>query len=97
MDRSLGGENTECRPRWTRAEQGQDVSTVLVPIRELVAGVAPPCRDHRKNKPPTLVEQVLIDVRILRGDLVRHVRNVEFDRSTATRFEVDEQRAVRAC
>jgi hypothetical protein len=52
---------------------------VLVPIRELIAGVPSPCSDHRKNKPPTLVEQDLIDIRIVRADLVRHVRNIEFD------------------
>jgi len=90
----LGGESTECRPRWTLAEQGQDVSAVSVPIRELIAGVPSPCSDHRKNKPPTLAEQDLIDIRIVRADLVRHVRNIEFDWPTATRFEVDEERAV---
>ncbi len=90
----LGGESTECRPRWALAEQGQDVSAVVVPIREFVADVPSPGSDHRKNKPPTLLEQDLIDIRIVRADLVRHVRNIEFDWSTATRFEVDEEQAV---
>ncbi len=91
----VGGESTECRPRWTLAEQGQDVSAVLVPIRELIADVPSPGSDHRKNKPTTLLEQDLIDIRIVRADLVRHVRNIELDWPTTTRFEVDEQRSVR--
>ncbi len=90
----LGGESTECRPRWTLAKQGQDVSAVLVPIGEFIADVPSPGSDHRKNKPPTLLEQDLIDIRIVSADLVRHVRNIEFDWSTATRFEVDEEQAV---
>ena len=67
---------------------------MLVPIRELIAGVPSPCRDHRKNKPPTLVEQDLIDIWIVGADLVRHVRNIEFDWPTAARFEVGEERAI---
>ena len=90
----LGGESAECRPRWTLAEHGHDVSSVLVPIRELIAGVPSPCSDHRKNKPPTLLEQDLIDIGIVGADLVRHVRKIEFDWPTATRFEVDEERAA---
>jgi hypothetical protein len=87
---SLGGESTECRPRRTLAEQGQDVSTVLVPIREFIADVPAPGSDHRKNKPATLLKQNSINIWVVRADLVGHVRNIEFDRSTATRFEVDE-------
>ena len=67
---------------------------MLVPIREFIAHVPSPGSDHRKNKPPTLLEQNLIDIRIVRADLVRHVRNIEFDWSTATRFEVDEEQTV---
>jgi hypothetical protein len=36
----------------------------------------------------------LIDIGVVPADLVRHVRNIEFDRPTATRFEVDEPQAV---
>ena len=67
---------------------------MLVPIRELIADVPAPGSDHRKNEPPTLFEQNLIDIRIVRADLVRHVRDIELDRPTATRFEVDEEQAV---
>jgi hypothetical protein len=41
------------------------------------------------------LEQGLIDIRIQQADLVWHVRNVEFDGATATRFEVDEQQTGR--
>src|SRR4051812_8718828 len=47
----LGGEDTECGPRRTLAEQGQDVSAVLAPIREFVADVPAPGGDHRKDEP----------------------------------------------
>ena len=67
---------------------------MLVPIREFIADVPAPGSDHRKNEPPTLCEQNLIDIRIVRADLVWHVRNIELDGSTATRFEVDEQQAA---
>ena len=67
---------------------------MLVPIREFIADVPSPGSDHRQNEPPTLLEQDLIDIRIVRADLVRHVRDIEFDWPTATRFEVDEERAV---
>ena len=39
-------------------------------------------------------EQNLIDVRIVRADLLGHVGNIELDGPTAARFEVDEQQAV---
>ncbi len=90
----LTGESTECGPRRTLAEQGQDVSAVLVPIREFIADVPAPGSDHRKHEPPTLREQNLIDVRIARTDLLWHVGNIKLDGSTAARFEVDEQQAV---
>ena len=67
---------------------------MLAPVREFIADVPSPGRDHRKDKPLALFEQDLIDVRIVRADLIRHMRKIELDRATATRFEVDEQRAV---
>jgi hypothetical protein len=65
----LGGEITERGPRRTLAEQGQDFSAVLVPIREFIADVPALGSDHRKHEPPALREQNLIDVRIGRADL----------------------------
>ena len=90
----LGGESTECGPRRTLAEQGQDVWAVPVPIREFIVDVPAPGSDHRKHEPSALREQNLIDVRIARADLLWHVDNIKLDGPTASRFEVDEQQAV---
>ena len=65
-----------------------------VPIRELIADVPAPGGDHRQNQPSTLCEQDVVEVRIVRADLVRHVRDVELDGSSAARLEVDEQQAA---
>jgi hypothetical protein len=66
---------------------------VSVPIRELIADVPAPGGDHRKNEPSTLCEKDVVEVRIVRADLVRHVRDVELDGPSAARLEVDEQQA----
>ena len=63
-------------------------------IRELVANVPSPGSNHRKDEPPTLLEQSLVDTGIVRADVVRHVRNIEFDGPTATRLQVDEERTA---
>src|SRR5215467_10256308 len=49
-----GGEGTECGPRRTLTEQGQDVPAVPVPIREFIADVPAPGSHHRQYEPPTL-------------------------------------------
>jgi len=67
---------------------------VPVPIRELIADVPAPGRDHRKHESPALREQNLIGAWIARADLLWHVGNVELDRAAAAGFEVDEQQAV---
>jgi hypothetical protein len=90
----FGGQRTEYRPRWTLAEHGQDVSAVLVPIREFIADVPAPGGDHSKHEPPALREQNLIDVRIACADLLWHVRNIKLGGSPAAGFEVDEPQAV---
>jgi len=63
-------------------------------MREFIADVPSPGPDHRKDKPSTLLEQNVIDARVVRADLVRHMRDVELDGATATRFEVDEEQPV---
>jgi hypothetical protein len=67
---------------------------VLVPVRELIADVPAPGSDHREHEPPALREQDLIDARIARADLLRHVGNIKLDGSAAARLEVDEQQAL---
>ena len=63
-------------------------------IRKLIADVPSPGSDHGEDEPPTLLEQDLIEIRVVRADLDRRVRNVKLDRPTATGLEVDEERAV---
>ena len=64
------------------------------PVREFVAWVPAPRSDHRKNEGPTVTQQCLIDVRIAVADLLGHMSEVEFNRPTATRLEVYEQRPI---
>jgi hypothetical protein len=54
---------------------------------EFIAEVPAPGSDHRKHEPPTLRERNLIDVRIARADLLRHVGNIKLGGSTAARFQ----------
>ena len=67
---------------------------MLVATGIFVADVPAPGSDHRQNEPPTFREQNAIDIRIVRADLLRHVRNIKLDGSTAACFEVDEQQAI---
>lgn len=67
---------------------------MLVPIREFIVDVPAPGSNHRKNKPATFLKQTSINTRIVRAGLVRRVRDIELDGSTATRFKVDEEQAV---
>ena len=64
------------------------------PVRELVASIPAPRGDHRQHEDPALAQQVLIDARIVLADFFGRMGEVEFDRPTATRLEVDEQRPV---
>ena len=67
---------------------------MLVAVWELIADVPAPGSDHRKNETATLLKQDRIEIRIVRDDLLRRVRNVELDGATAGGLEVDEQQAV---
>ncbi len=90
----LAHHDVERRPRWTLAEGAEEFSACSMPVRELVASIPAPRCDHRKNEDPALAEQFLISVRIALADLFGHMGEVEFDRPTATRLEVYEQRSV---
>src|SRR5580658_9299363 len=72
----------------------QEFSACLLPVRELVAGLPAPGCDHGENEDPALVEQVLTEVWISLAHFLGHMDEVEFDRTTATGLEVDEQRPV---
>ena len=90
-----GGECSQRGPGWPFAEQSDDVPAMSVSVRQLITHLPAPGGDHCQNEPTTLLEQNLIDIRIQQADLVRHVRNVEFDGATATCFEIDEQQTGR--
>src|SRR5437763_8200845 len=82
--------DVERRPRWTVAEGSDELSPCSLPVRELVGGIPAPRCDHRKNEDPALPKQVLIGVRIALADLFGDMGEIEFDRPTATRLQVDE-------
>src|SRR3972149_8154149 len=63
------------------------------PVRELVVSIPAPRCDHGKHEDPALAEQLMVNIRIALADLFGHMGEVEFDRPTATRLEVYEQRA----
>ena len=88
------GHRVECRPGRTLAQRAQEFFPESPPVRELVATLPTPRRDHRENELPALVQQPLVDVRVVLADRLGNVGEVELDGSTAARLEVDEQRAV---
>ncbi len=94
MPHLLGDDTIERRLRRTLAKALEDGSSVPVAVGILVADVRAPRSDHGQNESPTFREQNPIDIRIVRADLLRQVRNIELDRSTAAGFEIDEQQAV---
>jgi hypothetical protein len=66
----------------------------LAPVRELVARIPAPRRDHRQHQDPALAQQVRIDTRIVLTDLLRCMSEVELHRSTTTRLKIYEDQPV---
>src|SRR5215469_12150995 len=83
--------DVERRPRWTHAQSTEESASCSLPIRELVARIPAPRGDHGKNKGSALAQQVLISVGIALAHIFGDMGEVELDRSTATRLEIDEQ------
>ena len=77
-----------------RADLTEPLGAQLAPVGELVASIPAPRCDHRQHEDPALAQQVLIDTRIVLTDFLGRMGEVEFDRPTATRLEVDEQQPV---
>jgi hypothetical protein len=75
-------------------KSSEQLSRCSLPVRELVVRLETPGCHHGKNEAPALTEQLLISARVALADLFRHVGEVEFDRSSATRLEVDEPQPV---
>ena len=76
-------------------ERGSDLAeplcAQLAPVRELVVSIPAPRRDHRKHKHPAVAKQVSISTRIVLADFFGRMRDVELNRSAATRLEVYKQ------
>ena len=66
----------------------------LASVWELVASIPAPRRDHCQHQDPALAQQVVIDSRIVFADFFRGMGEIELDRATATRLEVNEEQPV---
>jgi hypothetical protein len=93
-----GGERVEqCAERWPRSPflQSADESTPESrPIRELIGGIASPCRHHCQDQASAINEEVRVKPGIAIANGLGHISQVEFDRSSATCLEIDEQSAL---
>jgi hypothetical protein len=84
--------DVECRPRWARAESAEKLSARPLPVREPVVAIPTPRGDHRQNEAAARANQISIGAGIALGDHFRDMSEIEFDRPSATRLEVDEER-----
>src|SRR5215831_1112806 len=66
----------------------------LAPVGELVGSIPAPRCDHRQHQDLALAEQAVIDPPIVLTDLSGRVGEVELDRPTAARLQIDEQQPV---
>ena len=76
------------------SDLAEPLGAQLAPVWELVASIPAPRCDHRQHEDPALAQQALIDTRIVLADFFGRMGEVEFDRATATRLEVEEQQSV---
>src|SRR6478752_8059559 len=88
------GHCVECRPRRTLAQQAQEFLSESPPVRKLVAKLPTPRGDHRDDELPTLVQQPLVNARVVLTDRLGNLGEIELDGSAAARLKVDEQRAI---
>jgi hypothetical protein len=72
-------------------ELAEPLCAELASVRELVAAIPAPRRDHRQHEDPALALQGLVDVRIVLADFFWRMGEVEFNRPAAARLEVYEQ------
>src|SRR4029450_473536 len=95
------------RPRRPRSAMGSQAVAIgrcsdlaeplcaqLAPVWELVASIPAPGCDHRQHEDPALAEQALVDTPAVLAHCSGRMGEVEFDRPTAARLEVDEQQPV---
>jgi hypothetical protein len=67
----------------------------FVALRELVVGIPAPRRDHCENEAAALADQFSVRFGIALSDAFRNMSEIELNRPTATRFEVDEHHPAR--
>ncbi|HKG57614.1 MAG TPA: hypothetical protein VKA85_10235 [Candidatus Limnocylindrales bacterium] len=58
----------------------------------MVVSIPPPRCDHGKHEDAALAQQLIVNMRIPPADIFGNMGEVEFDRPTAARLEVQEQR-----
>ena len=85
--------DVERRPLWTLPQSPEEYASCSLPIRELVAQVPAPGGYHGENNGSALAQQVLISVGMSLAHIFGDMGDVELDRSTATRLEIDEQQS----
>src|ERR1700683_2817034 len=85
--------DVERRPRRTLAQSAEECASCPLPIRELVVQVPAPGGDHGENKDSALAQQVLISAGIALAHIFGDMGEVELNRSTATRLEIDEKQS----
>src|SRR5581483_1877310 len=81
------------RPVQRGPDPGKPLDSPVVPVGELVVTPPAPRGDQRPRQGAALADQVVVRARVMRGDLVGGMGDVELDRPAAARPEVDEQRA----
>ena len=85
--------DVEGRPRRTLAQCAEEFTTCSLPVRELVARIPAPRRDHGKSKDSAVKEQFRISARVAIADIFGDMGEVELDGPTAARFKIDEQQS----
>ena len=72
----------------------EQVDPHLAAVGELVVSVPAPGGHKGERQHPALVQQAVVDIRIVRGNRFGSMSDIELDRAADARLEVDEQQAV---
>src|SRR5690348_591403 len=73
------GHRVECRPRRTLAQRAQQLFSESPPVRKLVAKLPAPRCDHRENELPALVQQSLVNARVVVADRLGDMGEIKLD------------------
>ena len=94
--RLLVHHDVECRPRRPCTPGAQERSTSALATRELVVGIPTQRRNHRQDEAATLPNQFAINSGIGLANGLRYMSEIELDRATTTRLEIDKQQPSRS-